>query len=230
MLFENGEYVKEDRPLSELLARNNRKAFLCYQWGVWCTAWSRKALQDGIDLCGKYSEDFIYTDTDSVKSINDVDFTELNRKLEKKAMKHKAYAADRNGEVHFMGVWEKEGDYARFKTLGAKKYVCEDPDGRLHITIAGVNKKEGAKELGSIDNFREGFIFTRSGGTESVFNDDVDMIIEREGRALRITDNVVIRDSSYTLGMTQEYRDVLNGLIEIKYSDHDIYGLYKVKK
>ena len=230
MLFEHGEYIKEDRPLSELLAKNNRKAFLCYQWGVWCTAWARKALQDGIDLCGRYSENFVYTDTDSVKSINDVDFTELNRKLEKRAMKAKAYAADRNGEVHFMGVWEKEGDYARFKTLGAKKYVCEDPDGRLHITIAGVNKKEGAKELGKIENFREGFVFTRSGGTESVFNDDVDYMIEREGRALRITDNVVIRDSSYTLGMTQEYRDILSGLIEIKYSDHDIYGLYKVKK
>lgn len=230
MLFDHGEYVKEDRPLSELLAKNNRKAFLCYQWGVWCTAHSRKALQDGIDLCGKYSEDFVYTDTDSVKSINSVDFSGLNRELEKKALSCKAYAADRNGEVHYMGVWEKEGHYPRFKTLGAKKYAYEDESGRLHITIAGVNKRLGAKEMESLDNFREGFIFNDAGGTESVFNDDVDYTIEREGRALRITDNIVIRDSSYTLGITDEYRDVLNGLIEIKYSDHDIYGLYKVKK
>lgn len=230
MLFDHGEYVKEDRPLSELLAKNNRKAFLCYQWGVWCTAHSRKALQDGIDLCGKYSEDFVYTDTDSVKSINSVDFSGLNRELEKKALSCKAYAADQNGEVHYMGVWEKEGHYPRFKTLGAKKYAYEDESGKLHITIAGVNKRLGAKEMGSLDNFREGFIFNDAGGTESIFNDDVDYTIEREGRALRITDNIVIRDSSYTLGITDEYRDVLNGLLEIKYSDHDIYGLYKVKK
>lgn len=230
MVFLHGEYVREDKPLSELLAKNNRKAFLCYQWGVFCTAHSRKALQDGIDLCGKYSEDFVYTDTDSVKSINSVDFSGLNRELEKKALRCRAYAADQNGEVHYMGVWEKEGHYPRFKTLGAKKYAYEDESGKLHITIAGVNKRLGAKEMGSLENFREGFIFNDAGGTESIFNDDVDYTIEREGRALRITDNIVIRDSSYTLGITDEYRDVLNGLIEIKYSDHDIYGLYKVKK
>lgn len=165
-----------------------------------------------------------------MKCINNVDFSGLNADLEKKALRAKAYAADRNGEVHFMGVWEKEGDYPRFKTLGAKKYVYEDEKKNLHITIAGVNKREGAKELGSIENFREGFIFSKAGGTESLFNDDVDFMIEREGRALRVTDNVVIRDSSYTLGLTQEYRDILDGLVEIKYSDHDIYGLYKVKK
>ena len=56
------------------------------------------------------------------------------------------------------------------------------------------------------------------------------MTVTREGREIRITDNVVIRDSTYTLGITQEYRDILDGLIEIKYSDHDIYGLYKVKR
>ena len=232
MVFVNGRYEREDVPLAELLARNNRKAFLCYQWGVWCTAWSRKALQDGIDLCGRYSENFVYTDTDSVKSINDVDFSQLNERLEQKALRAKAYAADSNGEVHFMGVWENEGYRLpnRFATMGAKKYVLEDSDKRLHITIAGVNKRKGAEELGKLENFREGFVFTKAGGTESVFNDDIDMTVRREGRALRITDNIVIRDSSYTLGITQEYRDVLDGIIEIRYSDHDIYGLYKVKK
>lgn len=232
MVFRDGHYEREDIPLADLLTRNNRKAFLCYQWGVWCTAWSRKALQDGIDLCGRYSENFVYTDTDSVKSVNGVDFSELNDRLEKKALRAKAYAADSNGEVHFMGVWENEGYELpnRFKTLGAKKYVLEDSEGKLHITIAGVSKRSGAKELGKIENFREGFIFEKAGGTESLFNDDVDMTVTREGREIRITDNVVIRDSTYTLGITQEYRDILDGLIEIKYSDHDIYGLYKVKR
>ena len=113
--------------------------------------------------------------------------------------------------------------------MGAKKYVLEDKDKRLHITIAGVNKKEGGKELGKIENFKEGFVFNKAGGTESVFNDHVDMTIQRDGHDLHITDNVVIRDSSYTLGITAEYRAILDGVMEIKYSDHDIEGLFKVK-
>ena len=119
----------------------------------------------------------------------------------------------------------------RFKTLGAKKYVLEDPNKKLHITIAGVNKLKGADELAKIENFKEGFIFNKAGGTESVFNDNIDMYyLTLEGKQLHITDNVVIRDSTYTLGITAEYRAILDGLVEIKYSDHDIEGLYKVKR
>ena len=51
-----------------------------------------------------------------------------------------------------------------------------------------------------------------------------------EGKRLHITDNAVIRPSTYTLGITAEYQAILNGIIEIKYSDHDIQGLYKVKR
>lgn len=232
MVFKDGQFIREDEPLADLIAHSNRKAFVCYQWGIWCTAWSRKALQDGIRLCGKYAQDFVYTDTDSIKSINDVDFSLLNEKLKQKAIECDAVALDREGVPHYIGVWEDE-NYPkpnRFKTLGAKKYVLEDDRKGLHITIAGVDKRKGGKELGSLDNFREGFVFSEAGGTESIFNDDIDMIIEREGRSLRITDNLVIRDSTYTISLTQEYRDILNGVEEIRYSDHDIYGLYKVKK
>ena len=51
-----------------------------------------------------------------------------------------------------------------------------------------------------------------------------------QGKKLDITDNVVIRDSTYTLGITAEYRAILEGLVDIKYSDTDIEGLYKVKR
>lgn len=202
---------------------------------VWVTAWSRKRLADGIDVVtqrGKEPMNFIYSDTDSIKYTGCVDFSDYNRTVEEQALRWKAYAADRNGVVHYMGVFEDEGYKLpnRFKTLGAKKYVLEDKDRRLHITIAGVNKKKGGEELQKIENFKEGFVFNKAGGTESVFNDHIDMIIQRDGHDLHITDNVVIRDSSYTLGITAEYRAILNGVMEIKYSDHDIEGLFKVKK
>ena len=232
--FIDGDFVPKDEPLERLIARHNRSAFLSYAWGVWVTAWSRKRLADGIDVVthnGKEPMNFIYSDTDSIKYTGDVDFTAYNKKMEEQATRWKAYAADRDGVVHFMGVYESEHyDLPnRFKTLGAKKYVLEDKDKRLHITIAGVNKKEGGKELEKIENFKEGFVFRKAGGTESVFNDHVDMIIQEDGHDLHITDNVVIRDSSYTLGITAEYRAILDGVMEIKYSDHDIDGLFKVK-
>ena len=131
-----------------------------------------------------------------------------------------------------MGVFEDEGYLLpnRFKTMGAKKYVLEDKDKKLHITIAGVNKAKGGKELGTIENFKEGFIFKEAGGTESVYNDKVDMDIRVDGQMLHISDNLVIRDSEYTLGITADYRRILDGLVTIKYSDHDIDGLYKVKR
>ena len=231
----DGQYVREDKPLGELLNDYYKSAFLSYAWGVWCTAASRKRLADGIDCITKNGAEpinFVYSDTDSIKYIGDPDISELNKQLVREAIDNEAYAADRNGEVHYMGVFEDEG-YAtpnRFKTLGAKKYVLEDPEKKLYITIAGVNKAKGGKELGTIENFKEGFIFKEAGGTESVYNDNVDMDIRVDGQMLHISDNLVIRDSEYTLGITADYRRILDGLVTIKYSDHDIDGLYKVKR
>ena len=229
VIFQDNQYIEEFRSIEEMLAEHNRTAFLSYAWGVWVTAWARKNLQNGIDAAGY---DFVYCDTDSVKVEGDLDLTEINATAEKKAKDAGAWAADRNGEVHYMGVYESEGYEKpnRFSTMGAKKYVLQDSKGDLHITIAGVDKRKGGKELKKLENFREGFVFTEAGGTESIFNDDVEMTIIREGRSLEIRDNVVIRDSTYTLGITQEYRDILDGLVEVRYADHDIPGYYRYKK
>ena len=231
----NGEYIHEDRPLYELLNEYYRTAFLSYAWGVWCTANSRKRLADGIDCITRNGEEpmnFVYSDTDSIKYIGNPDIEELNSRLQEDAIKNEAYATDRNGEVHFMGVFEDEGYKTpnRFKTMGAKKYVLEDSKGKLHITIAGVNKAKGGEELGTIENFKDGFVFRKAGGTESIYNDNVDMDIRIDGNMLHISDNIVIRESEYTLGITAEYRRILNGLVTIKYSDQDIDGLFKVKR
>ena len=93
--------------------------------------------------------------------------------------------------------------------MGAKKYAFRYPDGKLGITIAGVNKKKGAEELekaGGLKAFREGFTFYDAGGTESVYNDvpEVDHLI-REGERIPITSNLYLQESTYTLGITGEY-------------------------
>ena len=73
----NGLQLEEDldADLTELLQISKNRAFMPYQWGVWVTAWARWHLQEAINLVG---DDFVYTDTDSVKYIGEHDFTELN--------------------------------------------------------------------------------------------------------------------------------------------------------
>lgn len=210
-LFNNGDWSIGNEPVSELLDKSNAKNFLCYQWGVWVTAHARAALQEGIKLAG---DNFVYCDTDSVKYIGDIDWSGYNAQRVKDSKKSGAYATDPNGVTHYMGVYEDDGHYSEFKTLGAKKYAFTyEPGGKTYVTIAGVTKRKGGEELdkyGGLKAFSPGFIFTEAGGTESIYNDHPDLgAIERDGHKILITPNVVIKDSTYTLGITAEYESLL---------------------
>ena len=210
-IFDNGDWRTAENPVEELLKASNAKAFLCYQWGVWVTAWARYRLQEGIKLAG---DNFVYCDTDSVKYLGEIDWTAYNKEREKDSKKSGAYATDPNGETHYMGVYEDDGFYPEFKTLGAKKYAyTKKPGGNTYVTIAGVTKKKGGKELdkyGGLKAFSPGFVFTEAGGTESIYNDHPEIgVIERDGHKILITPNVVIKDSTYTLGITAEYESLL---------------------
>ena len=203
--------------MEDLLETSNKKAFLCYQWGVWVTAWARYRLQEGIKLAG---DNFVYCDTDSVKYIGEIDWTDYNKKRIADSLKSGAYATDPAGITHYMGVYEFDGEYAEFKTLGAKKYAYTYKDsGETHVTIAGVNKRKGGAELdkhGGLDAFKPGFVFTEAGGTESVYNDHPEIgTICRDGHDITITPNIVIRDSTYTLGITAEYENILKNAHEL---------------
>ena len=224
-VFQNGEFSEKDETVEEILKRNYKKAFLSYAWGVWTTAWCRWVLQQGIDAAG---DRFVYCDTDSVKTIGVVDMSEYNERTRRLALENGGYAEDSTGHVHYLGLFEDETKtgYSDFCTLGAKKYVYVE-DGQLHITIAGVSKKKGAAELKDIHNFRPGFIFRDAGGTESVYNDHVNYEYFIDGENITITDNIVIKPSTYELGITEEYFRILKGIDSIKYADHDIPGLYK---
>lgn len=212
---ENIYTVDENVSRETLLTKYNRTAFLPYQWGVWVTAWARLRLKEGINIVG---DRYLYDDTDSVKYVivkgDDIDkrFEEYNKQRKEQSIINKAYATDKHSETHYMGVFEYEDTYTEFSTLGAKKYVYRTEDGILHATIAGVNKKKAPSELeeyGGIDAFRIGFTFSKSGGTESVYNDTVYGDYNIDGHTIHITQNVVIRSSTYTIGITDEYRRIL---------------------
>lgn len=199
---------------ADILKQNKRRAFVVYQWGCWVTAWARLRLHEAIwEVIGQ-GADFLYCDTDSCKYIGSVEWTSYNRQRMSDSRKSGAYATDPAGVVHYMGVMEQEKDMPQFATLGAKKYVYTDSSGDLHCTIAGVSKQSGAEQLtaaGGIKAFKTGFLFTgEAGGLEAVYNDAPEVnSIFIDGHYLPITANVCLRPSTYRLGVSQEYENLL---------------------
>jgi hypothetical protein len=223
--FEDLPFQKDNQPLEDLLEYSNKRVIEPYQWGVWTTAWARYRLEEGIKLAG---HNFVYCDTDSVKYLGDIDWSAYNEERKADSITSKAHATDPKGEEHYMGVYEFEGKYQEFATLGAKKYVYRKPGEMLEATIAGVSKNVWAKdengkkylkkigggaeleEHGGIEAFKEGFIFTKAGGTDIIPNDKPEVKeITIDDHIIPIGINSVIKESTYTLGITEEYRKIL---------------------
>ena len=162
------EWLKENADIEKLIERYNKsnKRFLSYQWGVWTTAYARRNLYTGIY---EFKEDYIYSDTDSLKGLNFSNHKDYidnyNRVCEEKLLAvSKAYDIDfskfapktKKGKIKMLGVWDYEGKFTEFKTLGAKRYMWARPisdealkhrkdfclnDKEYNLTVSGVNKK-----------------------------------------------------------------------------------------
>ncbi len=212
----SGEYKHEVMPLSEQLAKyyKSRNNFLSYQHGVWVTALARKKLRKMLNIVGR---DVVYCDTDSVKFLNKrhlQEFEAENEKLKKIAEESGAVASDKNGQLHYLGVWEYEGAYEEFKTLGAKKYIVRK-NGQYHSTIAGVSKKAGHEFFNKygIDAFKNGTVIENSGHLVAYYNDeDIHKIIVNNVE-MTSGSNIALVDDTYTIGITGEYQDVLKKAI-----------------
>lgn len=202
--------------IGEKLEKYNKKAFLLYAWGCWVTALARLKLKEMINIVG---DNFVYCDTDSVKFLVRDDYKrivarieEYNQGLKELSISNKGYADDKKGITHYLGVYEYEETYKQFKTLGAKKYAYTRQDGTFKITIAGVPKKAGAREMGTIENFNVGFVFRNSGKLESVYNDSdygTYYTDDSSEHRIEIRSNVVLRESTYEIGLSLEYMYLL---------------------
>lgn len=212
----------------------SKNSFLLYQWGVYITVNARYELQCMIDACGY---DFVYGDTDSVKFINKKhieSFEDRNNYLLSKKQKYRNYSdrlnEDGSTTRYTLGLWDDDGYYKKFKTLGAKKYAYIAPEKNkktgkiedvLHVTVSGLSKEKGAAELArgnGLDDFKIGKIFTDSGRTVSYFNErDVHTIkvVDCYGKECEFTtaSNIAIVDTTYTLGISDEYAAVLGSCI-----------------
>lgn len=156
--YEDDTWGSKDPDFQDEIDKYNksRKRFLYYPWGVWITAYARRNLWTGIINVG---DDYCYSDTDSIKiehydkhveyinKYNAIVDEKINTMLIK-------YGFDQNslkcknvkGVEKPIGVWDFEGVYKKFKTLGAKRYIVYQND-ELSITVAGLSKKNGSKYL-----------------------------------------------------------------------------------
>lgn len=159
-----GEGIRKDeeKPLPDyekeiIKYNNNNGRFLFYAWGLYVTAYARRNLFTGIL---EFGEDYIYSDTDSIKvrnvekhikyidKYNDLIVAQLY-----KAMMHHKLPLELiepvtiDGVKKPLGVWDFDGHYKRFKTLGAKRYLVEYSADKRNkqknqylLTVAGLNK------------------------------------------------------------------------------------------
>ena len=212
--YDGHDFITTAAVLDEQIEKyyKSHNSFLSYQHGVWVTAHARKRLRDMLQIVGS---DVVYCDTDSVKCINGHirDFEIKNKQLQDEAKKAGAFAEDKNGNIQYMGVWEhetKKEKYSEFKTLGSKKYVYKQGD-HCVSTVAGVNKKIGSEFFYKygIDRFKNGTVIKDSGHLTAFYNDDEIHTITIDGVRIETASNLALVDNTYTLGVTDEYLDLL---------------------
>ena len=164
---ENCPWRTDPADLPEIIAIYNKDnmRFLSYAWGVWITAYARRNLWTGIMACGS---DYCYSDTDSIKlehaerhaDFFDKDNAEITLRMQD-AMVFHGLPMDATAPVTIdgiqkpLGVWDWDGNYETFKTLGAKRYMVRysghpqngKKAGKTTITIAGVGKEDAGDWL-----------------------------------------------------------------------------------
>lgn len=241
-------FEEDTKSLQEILDSFHKTPYKLYSWGVWTTSHARRELWRGLKAAGKNS---VYCDTDSVKFVyNSLDerneilarFEEINKEHIENSEKFHGCATTPKGEVKRLGVFEEDGDYRWFKTLGAKKYIVYDvtpkkdkesgktfPKG-LVLTCAGVQKKAGMDELIDkvrkrenltineikflhpemvLNEFKDGCIFYSAAGLEAVYDDCHMWHDTIDGHDIEITSNVLLKDSTYEVGVTGEYDRII---------------------
>lgn len=225
---DNHQWLTKKPNLEESIGKYNKKKgrFLFYAWGVWVTAYARYNLIKSILQLGN---DYVYADTDSVKFFNleknQHIFDNYNIEVE---MKLKQVAQARGidfedfqpstvkGVKKLIGVFDYEGTYSRFKTLGAKRYLYEDNG--LHLTVAGVSKKQGVKYIKDFDMFTYNLKFPPeyTGKLTHTYLDDCieGIVIDYCGQPYeyKTLSGVHLEKTGYDMTLASDYESYLESL------------------
>lgn len=224
----------------------SKNRFLFYPWGVWVTAYARRNLFTGIQACGK---DYVYSDTDSIKILNPEkhrdyinsynDYILYKIDLASKATgipKESFMPCTQEGKKKIIGVWENDANYKTFKTLGAKRYIDEDEDGKLSLTVSGIDKKSAVPYLEARAKKDKVDVF-------DLFDDKLNIPAEFTGKATHtyideeeqgdVIDylgnrghwhefsSVHLMNASYSLSMVEDYIDYIFEMTEREESENE---------
>lgn len=230
-----GWYV-EKTDINKALEKYNKGTgrFLFYPWGVWVTAYARRNLWSGILAC---ENDYCYSDTDSIKILNSdnhLDYIEAYNKniIEKLEIALKYHNLDINnikpktieGKEKPLGVWDYDGFYKKFKTLGAKRYIVLTDKDEFKITIAGLSKKQGSIYISEKDNpfkFFEDNMYIPADETGKQTHTYIDehmhgIVTDYLGNEYEYDElsGIHLEPCDFTLSLSEEYADYLLRIYE----------------
>ena len=176
------EKVNIDEEIEKYNESKNR--FLYYAWGIWVTAYARRNLWTGILAVG---EDYVYSDTDSIKALNYDNHKPYVEAYNKNVLAKLYRMCDEldfdpsllkpktvKGEIKPLGIWEFEGNYDTFKTLGAKRYLVQEGE-KYTLTVAGLSKANGMEYIKEFCENDSNKIF-------NMFNDELYIPSEKTGK------------------------------------------------
>lgn len=210
------------------LSVERKKGFLSFAYGVWVTSYSRYNLLSNVRLLDEYT---IYCDTDSIKLTEGYDINVIynyNKQVDDKIKQVANFynidikrfePVDCKGIQHKIGLFDKDGEYLYFKTLGAKKYCYIDKaTEKLHITVAGVPKKGVSALKNNINNFNDNLFFNAcdTGKKQIFYNDEqpVIKVIDYLGNEDVISEKkgICLMPCSYTLSKSLVYAPKLSDI------------------
>lgn len=234
----NGEWGKEPANVDEQIEKynNSKSRFLYYAWGVWITAYSRRNLWTGIIAMG---DDYVYSDTDSIKMLNyekHKPYIEWydNMTTKKLELMCENYNIDINrlrpknkkGEIQMLGLWDYEGTYDKFKTLGAKRYLQEE-NGKFQLTVAGLSKQNGMNYILKKSNNESEKVFEMFNDelyipaaetgkmTHTYIDDKLEfMVLDYQGNEtfVSVESGVHLESCEFTLSISEQYKKFLQML------------------
>lgn len=252
--YQDDEFTKEsDSHIEDTIEyyNENPQRFLYYPWGIWVTSYARRNVLNTIAMLG---EDYVYSDTDSIKHLNHKEhshiFEEYNKQIMDKISKSSLHfriskseymPENEKGEKMVIGTWDYEGEYDRFKTIGAKRYMSSQKiyksfieDGisidisynQYSMTVSGCNKAKGCSYIrffkDPFEAFSTGLIIPKkySGRMTFEYIDEhtEGYITDYTGKTLHYSEesSVYMESSDYSISPMTDYVKYVLGHREIE--------------
>lgn len=225
---------------------DNKRRFLFYPWGIWVTAYAERNLFTGIYEC---KMDYIYSDTDSIKIRNPEKHMDYINQYNQRVIKKLRNACEFHhipfemvspktikGVEKTLGVWDFDGCYENFKTLGAKRYMVESEHGfdykwegkiiklPYSLTVSGVNKKFAIPWMYSqfgdsiFEHFKEGLLipceYTGKNTHTYLDFEQEGIIYDYFGKPYHYHEysSIHMEGAEYELSLASEFVDFLKGI------------------